>query len=76
MNAELQGTLGPLLKRYADKAGMVLTDSDGDQPGVIMNLYRFVQGSAAALCSRGTSRASTIPTGTPRRRRDSPGGEA
>lgn len=29
---------------YADKAGMVLTDSDGDQPGVIMNLYRFVQG--------------------------------
>jgi predicted homoserine dehydrogenase-like protein len=23
---------------------MVLTDSDGDQPGVIMNLYRFVQG--------------------------------
>jgi predicted homoserine dehydrogenase-like protein len=44
MNAELQGTLGPLLKRYADKAGMVLTDSDGDQPGVIMNLYRFVQG--------------------------------
>jgi predicted homoserine dehydrogenase-like protein len=44
MNAELQGTLGPLLKRYADQAGVVLTDSDGDQPGVIMNLYRFVQG--------------------------------
>jgi predicted homoserine dehydrogenase-like protein len=44
MNAELQGTLGPLLKRHADKAGVVLTDSDGDQPGVIMNLYRFVQG--------------------------------
>jgi predicted homoserine dehydrogenase-like protein len=44
MNAELQGTLGPLLKRYADEAGVVLTDSDGDQPGVIMNLYRFVQG--------------------------------
>jgi predicted homoserine dehydrogenase-like protein len=44
MNAELQATLGPLLKRYADGAGVVLTDSDGDQPGVIMNLYRFVQG--------------------------------
>jgi predicted homoserine dehydrogenase-like protein len=44
MNAELQATLGPLLKRYADNAGVVLTDSDGDQPGVIMNLYRFVQG--------------------------------
>jgi len=44
MNAELQGTLGPLLKRRADQAGVVLTDSDGDQPGVIMNLFRFVEG--------------------------------
>jgi predicted homoserine dehydrogenase-like protein len=44
MNAELQGTLGPILKSHADRAGVVLTDSDGDQPGVIMNLYRFVQG--------------------------------
>ena len=44
MNAELQGTLGPLLKLRADEAGVVLTDSDGDQPGVIMNLYRFVEG--------------------------------
>jgi predicted homoserine dehydrogenase-like protein len=44
MNAELQGTLGPLLKARADEAGVVLTDSDGDQPGVIMNLYRFVEG--------------------------------
>ncbi len=44
MNAELQGTLGPLLKARADAAGVVLTDSDGDQPGVIMNLLRFVEG--------------------------------
>lgn len=44
MNAELDGTLGPILKVYADKAGVVLTNADGDQPGVIMNLYRFVRG--------------------------------
>ncbi len=44
MNAELDGTVGPLLKTYADKAGVVYTNADGDQPGVIMNLYRFVQG--------------------------------
>lgn len=44
MNAELDGTVGPMLKVYADKAGVVLTNVDGDQPGVIMNLYRFVQG--------------------------------
>jgi predicted homoserine dehydrogenase-like protein len=43
MNAELDGTVGPLLKRYADRAGVILTGSDGDQPGVEMNLYRFVR---------------------------------
>lgn len=44
MNAELDGTLGPILKTYADRAGVVLTSADGDQPGVMMNLYRFVKG--------------------------------
>jgi predicted homoserine dehydrogenase-like protein len=44
MNAELDGTLGAILKVYADQAGVVLTNADGDQPGVIMNLYRFVRG--------------------------------
>ncbi len=44
MNAELDGTVGPLLKSRADAAGVVVTNSEGDQPGVIMNLYRFVRG--------------------------------
>lgn len=44
MNAELDATVGPLLKVYADKAGVILTACDGDQPGVQMNLYRFVKG--------------------------------
>ncbi len=44
MNAEVDGTIGPILKEYADRAGVVLTSADGDQPGVMMNLYRFVRG--------------------------------
>ncbi|HQT76636.1 MAG: NAD(P)-dependent oxidoreductase [Rhodospirillales bacterium 20-64-7] len=44
MNAELDGTVGPILKRYADRAGVVITNTEGDQPGVIMNLYRWVKG--------------------------------
>ncbi|MGO4872829.1 MAG: NAD(P)H-dependent oxidoreductase [Roseiarcus sp.] len=44
MNAELDGTLGPILKTYADRAGVVITNTEGDQPGVIMNLYRWVKG--------------------------------
>ncbi|WFG44947.1 NAD(P)H-dependent oxidoreductase [Pseudonocardia alni] len=44
MNAELDGTVGPLLAERARKAGVVLTGADGDQPGVQANLLRFVQG--------------------------------
>lgn len=43
MNAELDGTVGPLLRRMADEAGVIFTGSDGDQPGVQMNLFRFVK---------------------------------
>ncbi len=44
MNSELDATIGPILKIYADKAGVIYSNCDGDQPGVIMNLYRFVKG--------------------------------
>ncbi|MGC3873523.1 NAD(P)H-dependent oxidoreductase [Halomonas sp. GXIMD04776] len=44
MNAELDGTIGPILKVKADQAGVIYSFSDGDQPGVQMNLYRFVKG--------------------------------
>lgn len=44
MNAELDGTVGPILKVKADAAGVVYSFADGDQPGVQMNLYRFVAG--------------------------------
>lgn len=52
MNAELDGTVGPILKVYADKAGVILTACDGDQPGVQLNLYRFVKsiGLTPLLC--------------------------
>jgi predicted homoserine dehydrogenase-like protein len=43
MNAELDATIGPMLKVYADRAGVVITNIDGDQPGVIMNLFRFAK---------------------------------
>jgi len=43
MNAELDATVGPILKVYADRAGVIFTNADGDQPGVMMNLLRFVK---------------------------------
>jgi predicted homoserine dehydrogenase-like protein len=44
MNAEVDATVGPILKTHADRAGIVFTNADGDQPGVTMNVYRFVRG--------------------------------
>ena len=43
LNAELDATLGPILKVHADKAGVVYGQADGDQPAVLMNLYRYVE---------------------------------
>lgn len=43
VNAELDATVGPLLKRYADDAGVILTNTDGDEPGVANKLFRLVK---------------------------------
>ncbi|WP_045216464.1 NAD(P)H-dependent oxidoreductase [Desulfonatronovibrio magnus] len=43
MNAELDATVGPILKVYADRADVIISNCDGDQPGVIMNLLRYVK---------------------------------
>ena len=44
MNAEVDATLGTVLASRAKAAGVVYTGMDGDQPGVQMNLIRFVRG--------------------------------
>jgi predicted homoserine dehydrogenase-like protein len=52
MNPEVDSTVGSILKHYADKAQVILTTADGDQPGVEGNLYRFVKtlGVTPVLC--------------------------
>ncbi|PRY90874.1 NAD(P)H-dependent oxidoreductase [Mongoliibacter ruber] len=42
-NAELDSTLGPILLNKAKTAGVKYSLGDGDQPGVTMNLYRYVK---------------------------------
>ena len=44
MNAEIDATIGPILQVYAKKSGVILSACDGDEPGVQMNLYRWVKG--------------------------------
>ncbi len=43
VNAELDSLIGPILKTKADRAGVVITNTDGDEPGVAMTLVRYVQ---------------------------------
>ena len=43
VNAELDSMLGPILKMKADRAGVVVTNTDGDEPGVAMTLFRYLR---------------------------------
>jgi predicted homoserine dehydrogenase-like protein len=43
VNAELDSLLGPLLNERARQAGVVLTNTDGDEPGVAMTLLRYLR---------------------------------
>src|SRR5258707_9094783 len=44
LNAELDATIGPILQIYADKHRVIFSACDGDEPGLQMNLYRWVKG--------------------------------
>jgi predicted homoserine dehydrogenase-like protein len=44
MNAEVDGTIGPMLQVYAKQHGVILSACDGDEPGLQMNLFRWVKG--------------------------------
>lgn len=65
MNAELDGTVGPLLAHRARAAGVVLTGADGDQPGVQANLLRFVRGLGVTPLVAGNIKGLQDPYRTP-----------
>jgi len=69
LNAELDATVGPILKHYADKAGVVLSNADGDEPGVAMNLYRFVDSIGYQPVMAGNIKGFYDPYRTPETQR-------
>jgi predicted homoserine dehydrogenase-like protein len=69
MNAELDATVGPILKVKADEAGVVLTNTDGDQPGVVMNLLRFVRSIGYRPVLAGNVKGLIDPYRTPETQR-------
>jgi predicted homoserine dehydrogenase-like protein len=65
LNAEVDATVGPELARLADAAGVVYTGADGDQPGVEMNLVRFVRGIGLTPLVAGNIKGLQDPYRTP-----------
>lgn len=65
VNAELDGTVGPILKKKADLANVVYTAGDGDQPGVMMNLVRFMKGIGVRPVLCGSIKGLYDPYRTP-----------
>jgi predicted homoserine dehydrogenase-like protein len=43
VNAELDSFLGPVLNSKAERAGVVITHTDGEEPGVAMTLLRYLR---------------------------------
>jgi len=44
MNAEIDATIGPIMQVYAKIHGVIISACDGDEPGLQINLYRWVKG--------------------------------
>jgi predicted homoserine dehydrogenase-like protein len=44
MNAEVDATVGPILQVYAQRNDVIFSACDGDEPGLQMNLFRWVRG--------------------------------
>ncbi|HEY5857820.1 MAG TPA: hypothetical protein VIW24_28225 [Aldersonia sp.] len=65
MNAEVDATVGTELARRAEASGVIFTGCDGDQPGVQMNLFRFVRGIGLTPLVCGNIKGLQDPYRTP-----------
>jgi len=69
LNCELDATLGPILNAYADGAGDINPNSDGDEPGVAMNMIRFVRSIGLKPVVAGNLKGLYDPYRTPETQR-------
>lgn len=69
INVELDATLGPILKSYADRAGVIYSNTDGDEPGVAMNMIRFVRSIGLRPVVAGNLKGLYDPYRTPETQR-------
>jgi predicted homoserine dehydrogenase-like protein len=65
LNAVMDATIGPILKTYADRKNVVITYTDGDEPGVATNLFRFVKSIGYHPVAAGNLKGLLDPYRTP-----------
>lgn len=70
VNAELDSTVGPVLKHHADRAGVVITNTDGDEPGVAMTLLRYIRSIGLTPVAAGNLKGMIDQYRTPETQRE------
>src|SRR5205085_10131747 len=70
VNAELAATLGPILRVRAEQKGLVVSYTDGDEPGILMNLYRYATTIGCRPVLAGNVKGLLDPYRTPETQQD------
>ena len=70
VNAELDSLLGPILKGRADRAGVVITHTDGEEPGVAMTLLRYLRSTGLRPVAAGNLKGMVDHYRTPETQRN------
>lgn len=60
MNVECDVTIGPVLRRFAQNAGVVYTLAAGDEPAAIIELYRFAHGLGFEIVAVGKGKNNPL----------------
>ncbi|MFY9560019.1 MAG: Gfo/Idh/MocA family oxidoreductase [Terriglobales bacterium] len=70
VNAELDSLFGPILKARADRAGVVITHTDGEEPGVAMTLLRYLRSTGLHPVAAGNLKGMVDHYRTPETQRN------
>ena len=60
MNVECDITVGPILRKMAEKAGVVYSLTAGDEPGSIVELYRFAKALGFKIVAAGKGKNNPL----------------
>lgn len=70
VNAELDSLLGPILNAKAINAGLVITHTDGEEPGVAMTLLRYLRANGLRPVAAGNLKGMVDHYRTPETQRN------